>query len=164
MKKVQRVPDSTSSGPEEDHLHEAETRESWEQPNGSTPPGQPARPIANVAVKKALTPPLVGIVNGQDLLFSPTSEMYQYKIPVKGRSETLQEATIVDGTDVAQGVQIMLICNSSMVAAFQRAGRDGPIIGRFFGIKGGDIMADKAYRVIDVVEVDLQFGELDGLT
>lgn len=109
--------------------------------------------IKTITFKRTLTRPLTSISHAKELLVTVTAEMYKYDLPVKGRSEKMQPATILEGTDAETGEEIMLICNSMMESALTRAG--APLVGRTFAFREQGMKADKNYRVVDVVEVEL---------
>ena len=142
---------------EEDALVLSEEEVDWEQSLERSKTQAIGRPIKEIREKRALTPPLVAMVHQNSLVFKPTSDFYTMNLPVKGRSETMQPATVIEGIDVMQGIPIILVCNVMMVSAFDRAKQDGPLTGRYFGLKAGDMIADKAYRVIDVAELEIDF-------
>lgn len=110
--------------------------------------------ITSLNLKRTLTRPMVAMAHQKELVFQCTSEMYAVDLPTTGRTEKMQPATVLDGIDLESGEEIMLICNAMMVSALKRAG--GELIGRSFGFRAGDIKADKKYRVVDVVEIDVQ--------
>jgi hypothetical protein len=115
---------------------------------------QPFKPIKSVTFKKSYTPAVVAMAHVGQLLIEAKSEMYKYKLPVKGRTETLQDATVIDAVNLETGEFIMLICNETMKQGFERSGP--PITGRTFGLKSHDMSADKAYRMVEVIEVDVE--------
>ena len=60
---------------------------------------------------------------------------------------------VVEITDVVRSTPWLLICNSLIKSAFERAGT--PLAGRYFAIRAGDIVAGKRYRHVDIVELEL---------
>lgn len=112
---------------------------------------RPALNIASVEIVKPLTPPLVAMAHQGKLLFEAASEPFKMQLPVKGRSESVQDATVVEGYNLETGEFIILICNTMMVSAFKKAG--DPLKGKQFAIANNNIMADKNYRHIEVVQV-----------
>lgn len=115
------------------------------------------RTVKAVELVKQYTVALIAMVHEGDLLCEIRSKIYQMELPVKGRTETMQPARIVDVINLQTGEYQALICNETMVSAFERAGQETPIIGRFFALKCGDMVADKRYRMVDVVEVQVEF-------
>lgn len=111
-------------------------------------------PIKSVTFRRLLTPPLVAMAHRRELLFECKSEMYQRSLPGGGRTEKELPATLIDGIDLETGEVITLICNAMMKSAFERA--TPPLINRAFGLRSGDIKADKKYRIIDVIEIDVE--------
>lgn len=109
--------------------------------------------IKAITFKRTLTRPLTSISHAKEILLTITAELYAYELPVKGRSDKMQPATIAEGIDAETGEEIMLICNAMMTSALTRAG--APLVGRTFAFREQGIKADKNYRVVDVVEVGL---------
>jgi hypothetical protein len=132
--------------------------------------------VKTIHFKKTLTRELTAMAHERELLFTCQSEMYQVELPMAGRSLQYGPARIIDIHDEDGGREIALICNEMMVSALERAGyrvikqrqnpgdrtwateiKEGtPLVGRSFAARAGDIKADKQYRVIDLVEVDLE--------
>lgn len=131
--------------------------------------------IKSVTLRRVLTRPLVAMANVKQLLFECKSEMYVMTLPMKGRAGGAGGVRVIDGTDLAVGEEVTLMCNEMMVAAFKRAdyrvvtvtqnaeGEDviievpgASIIGKAFAFKRGDMKEGKGYRVVDTVEVDVQ--------
>jgi hypothetical protein len=110
--------------------------------------------VKTITFKRTLTKPLVAMGHTKQLLLKVSEELYKYELPVKGRSEKMMPATILEGTDVETGEDVMLICTTMMASALERAG--APLKGRCFAFREQGMKADKAYRVVDVVEVEVE--------
>lgn len=109
--------------------------------------------ITAITFKRTLTRPLTSISHCKEIMVTVTQEMYAYELPTKGRSDKMQPATILEGTDAESGEEILLILNAMMKSALERAG--APLIGRTFAFREQGVRADKNYRVVDVVEVEV---------
>lgn len=119
-------------------------------PFTSRPPVQ----ITSCRIVKPLTPPLIAMAHEGDLLFEAADEPRIMQLPVKGRSETLQDANVLDGYKLETGEYCTLVLNVMMASALARAG--APLKGRTFAFRNMDFIADKAYRHIEVVEVEVE--------
>lgn len=115
------------------------------------------REIKSVEITRPLTPPLIAMVHQGKLLFEAASDLTTMNLPVKGRSESIQPATVVEGYNLETGEYVVLICNTMMVSAFKKAGE--PLKGKQFAIADNDLMADKNYRHIEVVQVAVELGD-----
>lgn len=110
--------------------------------------------VKSITFKKLLTRPLVAMAHKRELLFECTSEMYEHTLPTAGRTDKPSAATLIDGIDLETGEEVSLILNTVMKSAFERA--KPPLSGRAFGLRAGEAKADKRYRIVDVIEVEVQ--------
>lgn len=132
-------------------------------------------PIKSITFKRTLTKPLIAMAHLRQLLFECRSEVYTMDLPLKGRAGGVGAARVIDGLDIESNEEVTLIVNEMIASAWQRAGfamiasvkQEGKenalvqvagnsIIGHTFGLRRGDMNADKGYRVIDVVEVGVE--------
>lgn len=116
---------------------------------------EPFRAPKAVNFKRNLTPQLVAMAHEKDLLMRCDGEITEIDLPVKGRADVMKPTKVMPGTNMETGETFLLICNVMIVSAFTRAG--GDLAGRYFGLKSQEMVADQRYRVIDVVEVELEF-------
>jgi hypothetical protein len=116
-----------------------------------------ARTIKAVTFKKNFTPQLIAMAHERELLCQIRSEIYTMELPVKGRTETMQDANVVDVLNVETGMDHILILNVMMHRALTTAAVQGTIVGRYFACKSDDMVADKRYRAVNVVEVEVEF-------
>ncbi len=132
-------------------------------------------PIRSITFKRTLTKPLIAMAHLKQLIFECKSEVYIMPLPLKGRSGGQGDARVIDGLDIENNEEVTLIVNEMIASSWQRAGfqciasvkQEGKenalvsvagksIIGHAFGLRRGDMNADKGYRVVDVVEVEIE--------
>lgn len=109
--------------------------------------------VKSIRFKRTLTLPLISISHERELLFKVTGETSTIMLPVKGRSDEPKEASVITGVNVETGEEVMLIQNAIIKSALERAG--GDLKGRTFAMRENGLKADKNYRVVDIVEVDI---------
>lgn len=131
--------------------------------------------ITAINFKRQLTRTLVAMAHRSQLLIQFTGEMYVLDLPSTGRAEATSPAFVVDGIDLETGEEISLVCNVVIVSSLQRAGYSvvssrepnenkvmvthytpgRVLLGGQFAMRSGAIKAGKAYRDIQVVEVQV---------
>lgn len=134
------------------------------------------KPVKSITFKRTLTKALVAMAHQMELLFQVTGAAYNLALPVAGRSDKPQDALVIDGVNLETGEEIALVLNEMMVSGFAKAlppdvlstrapdvdfrtfllANSAALIGKAFAMRAGDIKADKRYRVVDVVEVDVE--------
>jgi hypothetical protein len=103
--------------------------------------------------KRKLTMDATSISRLGQVVCQVTGEMEVIQMPAVGAGNGKSDAVAVPIIDLLQKVDYLLICNSLIVSAFQRAGT--PLAGRYFAIRSGEIKAGKRYRSVDIVELQL---------
>lgn len=109
-----------------------------------------ARPSKFVP-KKRLTLDVTNIQKLGELLCQTTSELYLQSMPSKFSETGKADAMCIDVIDLLRGEEFVLVCNAILARSFQRA--EGPLVGRYFAIQCGEVVAGKSYRKVDVVEL-----------
>ena len=113
--------------------------------------------VKSITMKRTLTRNIVSMAHTRELLCTFTSEPYKFKLAVAGRSDTMQDADVADIVNLETGEESMLVLNTVMLSAITRDGK--PTSGRSFAFRQGSVRADKKYRVVDVVEVEVELNK-----
>jgi len=114
-------------------------------------------PPKSIRVGRMLTAPLVSIAHEVNLVIECTGEIYEKDLPLKGRSNKSEPASLlncVDWTDVEHPREVILVCNVMIRSALTPF--TGSLKGRFFAIADAGLMGDKAYRNIEVRELEVE--------
>jgi len=113
----------------------------------------PAAQPPNLTLKRRLTMDATSIKNLQEVVARTDSELYTLMMPGFDAARTPVKTWVVEITDLVQSTPWLLICNSLIRSAFERAGT--PLVGRYFALRSGDIVAGKRYRHVDIIELEL---------
>jgi hypothetical protein len=111
----------------------------------------------SMTLGRLLTRPLVAIAHTGRMIIECTSEMREETLMAAGRTDKEAPATlidVVDWTNPEAPIECMLVCNAMMKTGFTRYG--GALTGKFFAVAGGDIVADKRYRHVDIREINVE--------
>jgi hypothetical protein len=104
-------------------------------------------------VKRRLTMDATSIARLKHVICRIDGEFESIEMPPAAKGADPGAAVAVPITDLVNNVQYLLICNSLIVSALQRA--VPPLVGRYFAIKAGEIKAGKRYRQVDIFELEL---------
>jgi hypothetical protein len=104
-------------------------------------------------VKRRLTMDATSIARLKQVICRVDGEFESIEMPPAAKGAEPGAAVAVPITDVVNNVQYLLICNSLIVSALQRA--TPPLTGRYFAIKSGEIKAGKRYRQVEIFELEL---------
>lgn len=110
--------------------------------------------VTAINFKKSYTRALVAMAHQKELVCEFQTEIYQMDLPTASRDGKPSAANVVDANDLETGEDIILVLNAMMLSALKRAG--DRLAGRAFAFRAGAIKADKAYRIVDVVEIEVQ--------
>ena len=119
--------------------------------------GGPALPPLRMdelrAVRK-LTLDVVSISKVGQVVALVQGELTEQVMPSKFHPDGKAPAWCLDIYDVTRQNSYILVCNTVLASALQRAGGPRPLTGRYFAIRCGEIEAGKRYRHVDVVELE----------
>lgn len=120
----------------------------------------PFAPTAAVAVradtlvhKRQLTLDATSIARLKQVICRIEGELETIEMPPATKGGPPTTAAAVPIFDLVNNTSYLLICNSLIVSALQRAG--GPLAGRYFAMRAGEIKAGKRYRSVEVIELEV---------
>lgn len=102
--------------------------------------------------KRRYTLDVASIARLKEVLCMLNSEIYTIEMPPMAKDAPPSQAHAVDIVDLLRSQEYVLILNSVMLSALDRAGK--PLTGRYFAFRGGEIKAGKRYRQVDVIELE----------
>jgi hypothetical protein len=112
-----------------------------------------AVPAKDLRLKRKLTMDATSIARLNQVICRAQGELESIEMPPTVAGGPKSTAVAVPILDVVTMKEYLLICNSLIVSAFQRAG--SPLEGRYFALRSGEIKAGKRYRQVDVMELEL---------
>jgi hypothetical protein len=104
-------------------------------------------------LKRRLTMDATSISRLKQVICRIDGEFESIEMPPAAKGAEPGAAVAVPITDVITQTQYLLICNSLIVSALQRA--TPPLVGRLFAMRAGEIKVGKRYRMVEVFEVEL---------
>lgn len=102
--------------------------------------------------KRRLTVDVTNLQKLGQVLCMTQSELYVKELPSQFHPSGKSPAYCVDIVNLHGGEELMLVCNTVLASALQRAGE--PLAGRYFAMRCGEVVAGKRYRRVDVVELE----------
>lgn len=99
---------------------------------------------------RKLTHSLISMAHRGDLVCFVVDEMHTMELPMAGQAGKVTAANVLTVIDESTGEEAILILNSVMKSALERAG--GSLSQRRFHFKAGDIREGKRYRDVQVEE------------
>jgi len=129
-----------------------------EQPN--VPGADLYAPAQDLAVrpqdlkqKRRLTLDAISASRLKEAVVQVRSELTTVKMTSAFNAGEKVDCAAVEVWDAIRKGEWLLICNTVLAQALQRAG--SPLTGRWFAVRVGDIVAGKTYRKTEVVELEL---------
>lgn len=102
--------------------------------------------------KRKLTLDATSITRLGQVVCRIDGELETIEMPPQTKGGPVSHAAAVPIFDLVRTESYLLICNSLIVSALQRAG--APLTGRYFAMRAGEIKAGKRYRSVEVIELE----------
>jgi hypothetical protein len=109
--------------------------------------------LDQLSLKRKLTMDATSIARLGQVVCRVEGELEVIEMPPVAKGAAASQAYAVPIYDVITDQQWLLICNSLIVSAFNRAGP--PLNGRYFALRAGEIKTGKRYRHVDVMELEV---------
>lgn len=104
--------------------------------------------------KRRLTVPLVSMAHTPILVCLVKGEPVTMHITTGVGKEKSADPTVVPIVNLDTGEDGLLICNTIILSAFSKI--EGGVTGKYFSLRSSGIRDGKAYRDIDIVEMELE--------
>jgi hypothetical protein len=117
-----------------------------------SPPTSGPLALSNLRAAKKLTVDVTSISKIGELVMCCEGELMNLDMPSKYHPEGHGPAICIEAHDVARNEHYIVVCNAIMASSLRRAGQ--PLVGRYFAVRVGELIAGKRYRQTEVVELE----------